>query len=87
MCIRDRLITALATIGKPPYKSVLTHGFVVDSEGQKMSKSLGNIISPQEIIQDKGSDILRLWVATTDYSKEMNISEDIIKQTTESYRR
>jgi isoleucyl-tRNA synthetase len=84
---QSSLITALATIGKPPYKSVLTHGFVVDSEGQKMSKSLGNIISPQEIIQDKGSDILRLWVATTDYSKEMNISEDIIKQTTESYRR
>lgn len=84
---QSSLITALATIGKPPYKSVLTHGFVVDSEGQKMSKSLGNIISPQEIIKKQGSDILRLWVATTDYTKEMNISEEIIKRTTESYRR
>ncbi len=84
---QSSLITAIATIGRPPYKSVLTHGFVVDAEGQKMSKSLGNIISPQEIIKHQGSDILRLWVATTDYSKEMNISEEIIKRTTESYRR
>ena len=84
---QSSLITALATIEKPPYKSVLTHGFVVDAEGQKMSKSLGNIISPQEIIKHQGSDILRLWVATTDYTKEMNISDEIIKRTTESYRR
>ena len=84
---QSSLITGLAIMGKPPYKSVLTHGFVVDAEGQKMSKSLGNIISPQEIIKNKGADILRLWVATTDYTKEMNISEDILRQTTESYRR
>ena len=84
---QSSLITALATIEKPPYKSVLTHGFVVDAEGQKMSKSLGNIISPQEIIKKKGSDILRLWVATTDYTREMNISGEILERTTESYRR
>ena len=84
---QSSLITALATINKPPYKSVLTHGFVVDSEGQKMSKSLGNVISPQDIIKSRGSDILRLWVATTDYTKEMNISDEIISRTAESYRR
>ena len=84
---QSSLITALATTGKPPYKTVLTHGFVVDAEGQKMSKSQGNVIAPQAIIKDKGSDILRLWVANTDYTKEMNISPEIIKRTTESYRR
>ena len=84
---QSSLITALATTGKPPYKSVLTHGFVVDADGQKMSKSLGNIISPQDIIKKKGSDILRLWVASTDYTKEMNISDDILNQVSESYRR
>ena len=84
---QSSLITALATIKKPPYKCVLTHGFVVDADGQKMSKSEGNVISPQEIIKSKGSDILRLWVATTDYTKEMNISDEIITRTTESYRR
>jgi len=84
---QSSLITALATIKKPPYKCVLTHGFVVDADGQKMSKSEGNVISPQEIIKSKGSDILRLWVATTDYTKEMNISDEIIARTTESYRR
>ena len=84
---QSSLITALATINKPPYKSVLTHGFVVDADGQKMSKSQGNVISPQEIIKSKGSDILRLWVANTDYTKEMNISDEILTRTAESYRR
>ena len=84
---QSSLITAHATMGKPPYKTVLTHGFVVDADGQKMSKSQGNVIAPQSIIKDKGSDILRLWVANTDYTKEMNISPEIIKRTTESYRR
>ena len=84
---QSSLITALATTSKPPYKTVLTHGFVVDADGQKMSKSQGNVIAPQSIIKDKGSDILRLWVANTDYTKEMNISPEIIKRTTESYRR
>ena len=84
---QSSLITSFAIKGVAPYKKVLTHGFVVDSEGQKMSKSQGNVISPQNIIKEKGSDILRLWVATTDYTKEMNISDEIIKRISESYRR
>ena len=84
---QSSLITSSAIKGVAPYKKVLTHGFVVDAEGQKMSKSQGNVISPQNIIKEKGSDILRLWVATTDYTKEMNISDEIIKRISESYRR
>ena len=84
---QSSLITSHAMYGKSPYKNVLTHSFVVDKDGQKMSKSIGNIISPQKIIKDKGADILRLWVAMTDYSKEMTISDEIIKRVSESYRR
>ena len=84
---QSSLITGLAIINKPPYKNVLTHGFVVDADGQKMSKSQGNVIAPQSIIKSKGSDILRLWVATTDYTKEMHISEEILKRASEGYRR
>ena len=84
---QSSLITSHAMYWKSPYKNVLTHGFVVDKDGQKMSKSIGNIISPQKIIKDKGADILRLWVAMTDYSKEMTISDEIIKRVSESYRR
>ena len=84
---QSSLITSHAINNKSPYKNVLTHGFVVDAEGQKMSKSVGNIISPQRIIKDKGADILRMWVAMTDYTKEMTISEEIIKRVSESYRR
>ena len=84
---QSSLITGLAIMNKPPYKNVLTHGFVVDAEGQKMSKSQGNVIAPQNIIKSKGSDILRLWVATTDYTKEMHISEEILKRASEGYRR
>ena len=84
---QSSLITGLAIKNKPPYKNVLTHGFVVDAEGQKMSKSQGNVIAPQTVIKSKGSDILRLWVATTDYTKEMHISEEILKRASEGYRR
>ena len=84
---QSSLITSHAMNKKSPYKNVLTHGFVVDAEGQKMSKSTGNVISPQKIIKDKGADILRLWVAMTDYSKEMTISDEIINRVSESYRR
>ncbi len=84
---QSSLITSHAMNEKSPYKNVLTHGFVVDAEGQKMSKSTGNVISPQKIIKDKGADILRLWVAMTDYSKEMTISDEIINRVSESYRR
>jgi isoleucyl-tRNA synthetase len=73
--------------GKPPYKMVLTHGFVVDKDGRKMSKSLGNVIAPQTVYNTLGADVLRLWVAATDYKSEMSLSDEILKRTSESYRR
>ena len=73
--------------GQAPYKGVLTHGFVVDKDGRKMSKSLGNVIAPQEVINSLGADVLRLWVAATDYKSEMSLSQEILQRTSESYRR
>jgi isoleucyl-tRNA synthetase len=73
--------------GAPPYKALLTHGFTVDAEGKKMSKSLGNTLAPQKISDTLGADILRLWVAATDYTGELSISDEILKRVTESYRR
>ncbi|MGH8686610.1 MAG: isoleucine--tRNA ligase [Burkholderiales bacterium] len=73
--------------GVPPYRSLLTHGFVVDGEGRKMSKSKGNTVSPQEVSNTLGAEILRLWVAATDYSGELSISNEILKRVVESYRR
>ena len=73
--------------GAAPYKAVLTHGFVVDKNGRKMSKSLGNVIAPQEVINALGADILRLWVAATDYKAEMSLSQEILQRTSDSYRR
>jgi isoleucyl-tRNA synthetase len=70
-----------------PYKALLTHGFVVDGEGKKMSKSMGNVVAPQKISDTLGADILRLWVAATDYSGELSISDEILKRVTEAYRR
>ena len=70
-----------------PYKTVLTHGFVVDKDGKKMSKSLGNVMSPQMVFNSLGADVLRLWVASTDYRSEMTISDEILKRTSDSYRR
>lgn len=81
------LLTSVATRHQAPYKSVLTHGFIVDGEGKKMSKSIGNVIRPQEVIDKYGADILRLWVASTDYRNDIRISDGIIKSLTESYRR
>ncbi|QJC37603.1 isoleucine--tRNA ligase [Enterobacteriaceae endosymbiont of Donacia bicoloricornis] len=81
------LIISTAINNNIPYKTVIGHGFTVDNNGRKMSKSLGNIIKPQNIINTLGSDILRLWVASTDYTNEINISLDILKRTTETYRR
>ncbi|QJC35555.1 isoleucine--tRNA ligase [Enterobacteriaceae endosymbiont of Donacia sparganii] len=81
------LIISTAIDGNPPYKTVISHGFTVDYQGKKMSKSLGNIIKPQSIVNTLGSDILRLWVASTDYFNEVNISKDILQRTTEIYRR
>jgi isoleucyl-tRNA synthetase len=81
------LLTSVATRDKAPYDAVLTHGFIVDGEGRKMSKSLDNVIAPQEIINRYGADILRLWVASTDYRNDIRISENILKNLVESYRR
>ena len=81
------LLTASMLDGCAPYKALLTHGFVVDGEGKKMSKSLGNTLAPQKIFDSLGADILRLWVASSDYSGEISISDEILKRVTESYRR
>ena len=81
------LLTAAGTRGSAPYKSVLTHGFVVDGRGEKMSKSKGNVIAPSEIIDRYGAEILRLWVAASDYQDDIRISEKILKQLTDAYRR
>ncbi|MBN1622201.1 MAG: isoleucine--tRNA ligase [Endomicrobiales bacterium] len=81
------LIPAVALREKAPYKEVLTHGFVVDGEGKKMSKSLGNVIYPQEVIDKYGADILRLWVATSDYREDIRISQEILKGLTDTYRK
>ena len=84
---QSSLLTSCAMNEKAPYKALLTHGFVVDGQGYKMSKSKGNVIAPQKIMDQYGADILRLWVATTDYSGELNISEEILKRVADSYRR
>jgi len=84
---QSSLLESIGTRGVPPFKGVLTHGFVVDGAGNKMSKSRGNVIAPQKIIQQMGADILRLWVASEDYSADIRISDDILKQLAESYRR
>jgi isoleucyl-tRNA synthetase len=84
---QSSLLTSVATKGTAPYKAVLTHGFVVDGEGRKMSKSLGNTIAPQDIINEYGADILRLWVASSDYKADIRISKDILKQMSEVYRK
>ena len=84
---QSSLLTGCAINGKAPFKALLTHGFVVDGNGHKMSKSKGNVIAPQKIFDTLGADILRLWVASTDYSGELNISDEILKRVVESYRR
>jgi len=84
---QSSLKTSLAMNDCAPYKAVLTHGFVVDSDGRKMSKSVGNVILPQKVINDLGADVLRLWVAATDFSSEMSVSDEILKRTADSYRR
>jgi len=81
------LLVSCMTDGAPPYRALLTHGFVVDGEGRKMSKSKGNVVAPQQVADELGADILRLWVAATDYSSELSISKEILKRVVESYRR
>ena len=81
------LLASVGTREKPPYHAVLTHGFVVDGQGKKMSKSAGNVISPQEVIKKLGSEILRLWVCSEDYKEDIRISPDILSRISEAYRR
>ena len=84
---QSSLKTSMAINNEPPYKAVLTHGFTVDSEGRKMSKSLGNVVPPQQVFNALGADVLRLWVAATDFSAEMSVSDEILKRMADSYRR
>jgi len=81
------LLESCGTRGRAPYEAVLTHGFVLDEQGRKMSKSLGNVVSPQEVVEKLGADILRLWVASSDYSDDLRIGPEILKYQTETYRR
>ncbi len=84
---QSSLKTSMAMNNVAPYKAVLTHGFTVDTQGRKMSKSLGNVIAPQKVMSTMGADILRLWVAATDYRNEMTVSDENFKRTADSYRR
>jgi isoleucyl-tRNA synthetase len=84
---QSSLISSVAINGHAPYKQVLTHGFTVDQNGHKMSKSLGNVIPPQKVVNSLGADILRLWIASTDYTGEMTVSDEILKRSADSYRR
>lgn len=84
---QSSLLTSLSSRAEPPYRTVLTHGFTVDAKGKKMSKSLGNVVAPQKIMKSLGADIIRLWVASTDYRGEMSVSDEILKRTSDSYRR
>jgi isoleucyl-tRNA synthetase len=81
------LLTAVGNRHRAPYKSVLTHGFVVDAEGRKMSKSVGNVVAPKEVIERYGAEILRLWVAASDYQDDVRISDSILAQLSDAYRR
>ena len=84
---QSSLLTSCAMDGRAPYDSLLTHGFVVDGQGRKMSKSLGNVIAPQKVSDTLGAEIIRMWVASTDYSGELSLSDEILKRVVESYRR
>ncbi len=84
---QSSLLTACAIDGRAPYNALLTHGFVVDGAGHKMSKSKGNVVAPQKVMDTYGADILRLWVASTDYSGELTISDEILKRVADGYRR
>jgi isoleucyl-tRNA synthetase len=84
---QSSLLTSVAIRGSAPYKAVLTHGFTVDGAGRKMSKSLGNVVAPQKVMDSLGADVLRLWVASTDYSGEIGVSDEILKRNADAYRR
>jgi isoleucyl-tRNA synthetase len=84
---QSSLLASVAVNGTAPYREVLTHGFTVDAQGKKMSKSKGNVVAPQKVMQNLGADVLRLWVAATDYRAEINVSDEILKRTADVYRR
>ncbi|PSV44791.1 isoleucine--tRNA ligase [Photobacterium indicum] len=84
---QSSLISSVAMKGKAPYNQVLTHGFVVDGQGRKMSKSVGNVVAPKDVTNKLGADILRLWVASTDYTGEVAVSDEILKRSADAYRR
>ncbi|TKR33686.1 isoleucine--tRNA ligase [Luteimonas gilva] len=84
---QSALLTGVAMDGAAPYRQVLTHGFAVDADGRKMSKSLGNVVEPQKVIDAMGADVLRLWIAATDYRNEMSVSDEILKRSGDAYRR
>ena len=84
---QSSLLTSIAIKGQSPYKSVLTHGFVVDKDGKKMSKSIGNVVTPQEVISKSGADILRFWIASNDFRGEMSFSDDILSRSMDGFRR
>ncbi len=84
---QSSLLTAVGAFGEPPFEAVLTHGFIVDGEGRKMSKSLGNVVDPLKVMEKYGADIIRLWVASADYSQDVSVSDEILQRTSEAYRR
>jgi isoleucyl-tRNA synthetase len=84
---QSSLLTGVAMDGVAPYRQVLTHGFAVDAQGKKMSKSIGNVVEPQKVIDAMGADVLRLWIASTDYRNEMSVSDEILKRSGDVYRR
>ncbi len=84
---QSSLLTTLASSEVAPYKSILTHGFTVDEKGEKMSKSKGNVVAPDKVLKEYGSEILRLWVAMSDYQSDLKISDNILKQNGELYRK
>jgi isoleucyl-tRNA synthetase len=84
---QSSLLVALATRGRPPFREVLTHGFVIDLEGRKMSKSLGNVITPQEVIKDSGAEIIRLWVSMIEFTEELRVSKEILTRVIDLYRK
>jgi isoleucyl-tRNA synthetase len=84
---QSSLLVALATRGRPPFREVLTHGFLIDLEGRKMSKSLGNVIAPQDVIKESGAEIIRLWVAMTEFTEELRVSKEILTRVVDVYRK
>ncbi len=84
---QSSLLVGVGTRGRAPYRAVLTHGFVVDEQGRKMSKSLGNVVSPQQVVKDSGAEVLRLWVAMVDYRDEIRLGREVLARTVEAYRK